>query len=232
MLYTYSLIIVASLSTCLGAYYARLKNRSDLLVALYATFTVLSQILAAKIAIFDLGFVQAVAPAATLIFAVTFLLTDIVNEKFGKAETLKMIGISFVCQIVMLAFVFFATHLPPAPFWENQQEWELIFSLVPRITIASLVVFLLTESLDAYLFQLIKKWTNGRYLWMRNAFSSIISLSIDTVLFAILAFGGTGIPLLPLMLGQFFAKWTVAVVDIPFMYLNRWIQGRNHMGAI
>ncbi len=70
---------------------------------------------------------------------------------------------------------------------------------------------------------LIKKLTKGRYLWVRNVFSSIISLSVDTLFFVTLAFYGTGVPLWAIMVGQFLTKYLVAIIDIPFMYLNRFV---------
>ncbi len=225
MLVTASLLLLASLIPAIGAVHARRTGHPHLLIGLFVTFSVVSQIFAAKIATFDLGFTSVNAPAAVLIFAVTFLLTDIVNERFGRAETLRMIVISFVCQAAMVAFSALVVALSPAPFWSNQESWETVFALVPRITAASLVVFLVTESFDAYVFAWFKKLTKGRHLWARNALSSIPALTLDTVLFVTLAFAGTGLPLWELMLGQFVAKWTVGVIDIPLMYLNRALLG-------
>ncbi len=62
-------------------------------------------------------------------------------------------------------------------------------------------------------------------MWARNVFSTIPSLTVDTVLFITLAFAGTGLPLLSLMIGQFATKYLVGIVDIPFMYLNRSVLG-------
>lgn len=223
VLITIGIIVLISLFTIFGAWYARKYEKPDALIALYVIFIALSQILAVKIATFDLGFTEITAPAAVLIFAVTFLITDIVNEKFGKKETHRMILIAFITQVVMVAFIYIGTFLKPAPFWQNQQAWKLIFGLVPRITIASWITFLVSENLDAYLFAFIKKLTGESYLWIRNAGSSIISLSVDTILFVSLAFYGTGLPLWPLMVGQFLTKYLVAIIDIPFMYINRWV---------
>ena len=223
VLATLGIIILVSLFTIFGSLYARRYQKPDAIIALYVVFIALSQILAAKIAVFDLGFAEVTAPAAVLIFAVTFLITDIVNERFGRKETHKMIFIAFITQVVMVAFIYIGTYLQPAPFWQNQGAWELIFGLVPRITLASWMAFLVSENLDAYLFAWIKKATRGNYLWLRNAGSSIISLSVDTLLFVTLAFYGTGLLLWPLMVGQFLTKYLVAIIDIPFMYLNRWI---------
>lgn len=106
-------------------------------IALYVTFVALSQIVAVKVAEYDLGFITVNAPAAVLIYAVTYLFTDIVNEKFGRAETHRMIYIAFVSQVAMVFFLWMGTVIKPAPFWLNQQAWESILGLVPRITLAS-----------------------------------------------------------------------------------------------
>jgi queuosine precursor transporter len=227
MIYLIFWIIAVTAFTFLGAWYARRYNRPDALIALYVTFVILSQIVATKVAEYDLGFVTVTAPAAVIIYAVTFLFTDIVNEKFGRAETHRMIGIAFVSQVAMVFFLWLGTVLKPAPFWHDQAAWESIIGLVPRITLASMIAFLVSENLDAVIFHFFKKLTHGKYLWMRTAFSSIPSLTIDTFLFITIAFYGT-MPLVPLLIGQIATKYLVGLVNIPFMYFNRWIMYGLH----
>lgn len=225
MLLTLLIIVVVSAFTLGGAWYARRYERPDALVALYVIFAGLSQILAAKIAVFDLGFAQFTAPAAVLIFAVTFLLTDIVNEKFGRHAVHRMIAITLLTQVAMIVFLWIGGALPSAPFWTHQDAWNTLLGVVPRIAIASWLTFLVSENLDAWLFAAVRRRTGSRHLWARNAISSVISLTVDTVLFITLAFAGTGLPLWQLMIGQFATKYLVALIDIPFMYLNRAVLG-------
>ena len=217
--------ILITADTCLGSYYARRFKKPDGLIALYVLFVALSQIIAGKIAVFNLGFSTVTAPAAVLIFAVTFLITDIVNERFGRRAVHHMIFLTLVTQIIMVGFLYLGTSLEPAPFWEHQEAWSTLFGVVPRITIASWLTFLVSENLDAVLFTVVKKITGGRHLWARNVFSSAPALTVDTLLFVSLAFAGTGLPLGEIMIGQFVMKYIVCLVDIPFMYLNRWILG-------
>ena len=225
MLTTFLLIVLISAFTVPGAWYARRYQRPDALVGLYVVFAALSQIMASKIASFDLGFARFDAPAAVLVFAVTFLLTDIVNEKFGQRQVHLMILITFVTQVAMVVFLWTAGWLPPASFWTHQDAWETLLGVVPRITVASWITFMASENLDAWLFALVRRWTKGRHLWARNVFSTIPSLTVDTLLFVTLAFAGTGLPLLSLMMGQFATKYLVGVIDIPFMYFNRAVLG-------
>lgn len=216
-------IVVITTFTVAGSYYARRFEKPDGLIALYVLFTTLSQIMAAKIATFDLIIVTVTAPAAVLIFAVTFLITDIVNEKFGQRQVHAMILITFVTQVAMMVFLYIGGELPPAPFWTNQSAWDSLLGTVPRIMIASWITFLVSENLDAWLFSVTKRITKGKHLWARNVFSSAPALTVDTVVFVTLAFAGTGAPVVAIMMGQFATKYLVSILNIPFMYLNRYV---------
>jgi len=219
-------IIGVTIFTIFGSWYARKYGKSDALIGLYVAFVIFSNIVATKIAVFDLGFANFFAPAAVIIFAVTFLMTDIVNERFGRKETHRMIFIAFIAQVAISFFAWLVLSLNSAPFWTNQSAFEIILGQVPRIMIASWIAFLISENLDAYLFAWFKKISKGKHLWMRNAFSSIPSMALDSVLFVTIAFYGLQ-PIFPLILGLVVIKWIVGVIDIPFMYLNRWIMYRK-----
>lgn len=213
-------IVVISLIAVGAAYYARRTERSDALIALYVTLVLVSNLVASKIIGFDLWFTTLYAPGATLLFSVTFLLTDIVNEKFGRSATQRMIVLAFLSQIAFLVFSYIAISATPAPFFLNQAAFDTVFSSVPRIAAAGLITFLISELLDAYLYQWFRLKTHGRHLWMRNAFSSIPAMLLDSSLFVTLAFWGVT-PILPLIIGLTVVKWIVAVIDIPFMYVAR-----------
>lgn len=213
-------IIAISFTTVIGSIYAKKFNKPDALIGLYVAFVVFSNIAAAKIAVFDLGFAQFFAPAASIIFPVTFLLTDIVNEKFGRSEVHKMIFIAFLTQIVLSAFTYLVLALPSAPFWGGQPAFASILGQVPRIMVASWIAFLISENLDAIIFSWFKKKTQGKHLWTRNALSSLPSMFIDSLIFTTIAFLGVT-PILPLMIGSVVTKWLVGLINIPFMYLNR-----------
>ena len=205
-----------------GSWYVRKYNKPDALIGLYVAFILVSNIIAYKIVVFNFGFITFFATAATLVFSVTFLLTDIVNEKFGRKETQKMIFIAFITQIAVAFFIWLAISLKPAPFWSDQEIFVQIIGFAPRIMLASWIAFLISENADAYLFSWFKKITNGKHLWMRNLFSSIPSMALDTIIFVIIAFYKVQ-PILPLIIGVIAIKWLVGIIDIPFMYLNRWI---------
>lgn len=203
-----------------GAWYARKHERYDALLAVFVTLVIAANLIASKTVAFDLGFTTLFAPAAVLIFSVTFLLTDIVNEKFGRGEAQRMILLAFIAQVIFAAFMYLAISSKGAPFFLGQEAFETVLGSVPRIALAGWVAFLVSENLDAYLYSWFKKVTNGKHLWMRNVFSSLPAMFVDSVLFVTLAFYGV-MPILPLIIGLTVMKWLVGIVDIPFMYMSR-----------
>ncbi len=215
------IILITSFSL-FGSWYAKRYKKTDALIGIYVAFILISNIIAYKIVMFDFGLVTFFASAATLVFSVPFLLTDIVNEKFGLKETQKMIFIAFITQIAVALFIWIAISLKPAPSWTDQEMFVKLLGFAPRVMLASWIAFIISENADAYIFHWFKKATKGKHLWMRNIFSCIPSMTLDTLIFVTIAFYGVQ-PLLPLIIGVIVIKWLVGVVDIPFMYLNRWI---------
>ncbi len=210
------------IATLLGSYYVRVKGKSDAIIATYIIYLAISQIMAAKIAVFDLGFASFVVPTAVIIFPFTFQLTDMVNEYFGRMETHRMIFIAFVTQVLMVFFIWFSNILPPASFWSLQEPWLEIFNLSIRITAASWISFLITENLDAIIFAKIKERTGKKHLWVRSVLSDAPMLALDSFIFVTLAFYGL-MPIVPLIIGQIVLKWFSGLVDTPFIYLERYI---------
>lgn len=223
-------IAIISLFAVGGAWYARRYEHPDALIGLYVTLAVFANIVASKTIAFNLGFKEVFVPGAVLIFGITFLLTDIVNEKFGRKETQRMIGIAVVAQILLVLLSYVVVQAKGAPFFMNQAAFESIFGMVPRIVIASLIAFFISENADAYIFHWFRKLTEGRHLWMRNAFSSLPAMALDSIIFVTIAFYGI-MPMVPLIIGLILTKWLVGIVDVPFMYLARAVMGNTQNRA-
>ena len=227
-------VVVIFISTLLISQYIKMQKREDVAIAFYILFITMSQILAAKIGDFSLGSYLITAPVAVLIFPFTFQITDMVNENFGRNRTHRMIFIAFITQIAMSIFIWFSIEVPAAPFWgfdwgsdpsEAQQFWLNFLGSTIRITIASWISFIITENLDAILYAKLKKLTKNKKLWIRNVFSDIPTLALDSVLFISIAFGGMfPIDVILIMIwGQLLTKWFFGIIDTPFMYLSRGI---------
>lgn len=222
MLMIISSILILSAISLFGSLYAAKYNRSDLLMAIYVACIIITNVLVFKIASYDLGFVTLYATAPTLIYAVNFLIADIVNEKFGRGEVLKMIGVAAFIQVCVAVFTWIAVALPSAPFWTGQEVYAQMFGSSMRIAIAQIVAFIIVESMDAQVFHYFRELTNGKHLWMRGLFSTIPAMFLDTVIFFTAAFYGV-MPLIPVITAVVVLKWMVGVMNTPFLYFNRWV---------
>ncbi|EGA90870.1 hypothetical protein GPDM_02690 [Planococcus donghaensis MPA1U2] len=179
---------------------------------------ILSNILAVKL--FSIG-EWAVLPAAVIVYVFTFPITDTIAEVYGKKAARQTVTAGFITQLCALAFIFFAIHLPSAPFFANQESFETIFSAGFRVTLASLVSYFISQNLDVTIFHKLKNRHGNSRLWLRNNASTMASQLVDTSLFITLAFYGmmpTSV-LLGMIVTQYIFKWIVAVADTPVVYL-------------
>ncbi len=205
----------------LGAsWYARRFERVDALVGLYVVLSLTAQIAATKIMALTAWGMTLTVPAGIIAFSVTYLVSDIVNERFGRGEAVRMIFISLCTQGVAFLIFLFALLMPSPSWWGGQEAFASVVGLSLRVAIAGWVAFFFSETIDAYLFAWFKRLTGGRHVWMRSALSSLPAMVVDSLIFVVLAFGGI-VPIAPLIVGQIIAKWFVGVIDVPFLYLNR-----------
>lgn len=202
--------------TLVASYIARAQRSPGFLVATFASLIVIANIVAFKqIAVFGL-----VAPAGVIAYSVTFLLTDMLSEYYSKKDAHHAVWAGFFVSLLMVVIVYTTVRMSPAPFWEFQEEYEAVFSLVPRIVLASIVAYLVSQHLDVLQFHLWRKKTGGKYLWLRNNASTVVSQAVDTSLFITIAFYGS-FPIFFLIVGQYVIKLLIALLDTPFMYLSR-----------
>ena len=98
-----------------------------------------------------------------------------------------------------------------------------IFGLMPRIAAGSMIAYLLSQHYDVFAFHFWKKRTKGKYLWLRNNASTMVSQVIDTVIFCTIALWGVydTNTWLQILATTYFLKWFVAVIDTPFIYLAK-----------
>lgn len=212
-------LVTVAFASMASAWYIRKYGLSDLAIALYVVYLAMAQILAAKILTFNFGLFTVYAPAGVLIFPFTFQLIDIVNEAFGHRVVRRMILIAFVSQVFMVLFILMATLAPPAEFWKGHEAWLQMMTLIPRITAASWVAFLISQNIDAVLFAWLRDVTETKHLWIRNVLSDVPSLALDSFIFVFLAFWGIA-PVWPLIVGQIVTKCLIGFIDAPFIYLS------------
>ncbi len=164
------------------------------------------------------------ATLGNIVYATSFLATDILNECYGKKAAAKAVGIGFFSLIVMTVLMNVAILFNPAPSDFVQESMSTIFGLMPRIALASLTAYLLSQLHDIWAYGFWGRIKPGiKWLWLRNNASTAVSQLIDTLLFTILAFWGV-FPwsiLWQIMLTTYVLKWVVAMLDTPFIYIAR-----------
>ena len=169
--------------------------------------------------------------AGNVLYASTFLVTDILSEKYGKKAAGKAVMMSFSVMLLWLVGTQLILQFAPNGNDYINPSLMVVFVLVPRITIASLLGFVCSQNIDVFLYHLIWKKTGDseKMLWLRNNGSTLISQAIDTVIFTSLAFWGTYPTnvFFSILLTTYLFKALVAVLDTPFIYIARKISPRE-----
>ncbi len=189
----------------------------NLLNGIFITSLLIANILSAKI----VTFLGLVIPAAIVAYPLTFLITDVIGEIWGKQEANQTVKLGFICQILSLAMIGIAILLPVAPFADNQAEFKGILSSSFRVVAASLVAYICSQSWDVWLFHKLKA-IHPRHKWLRNNLSTMTSQILDTAIFITIAFIGI-VPNIWVMIGsQYLIKIIYAILDtIPFYIITR-----------
>ncbi|MBN18334.1 MAG: transporter [Chloroflexi bacterium] len=159
--------------------------------------------------------------AGIIAYPLTFLLSDVLSEVYGRKTTTKIIWIGFFANLIMITMLFIAGQLPSANFWNEQDAYNKILGSVPRIVLASMIAYLVSQNHDVIAFEIWKKFTKGKFLWLRNNASTIVSQGIDTFLFVSIAF--TGVYSIDEMWNMiwitYLIKISLAFADTPFVYI-------------
>lgn len=173
-----------------------------------------------------------VLPGAALCYALTFLITDVVGEKWGKKEARLLVKYGFVGQILATLLIVFTQSLPALD-PNMQASYTMLLGQNIVFVIGSLVAYLVSQSWDVYVFhkirdKVIKKEGTNRNRWIWNNASTATSQILDTVIFITIAFGfGFGWLFDPsmwstlgaMMVGQYLIKLILAILDTPIFYL-------------
>ncbi|MGL4722202.1 MAG: queuosine precursor transporter [Desulfovibrionaceae bacterium] len=157
-----------------------------------------------------------------ILYASVFLATDALGELYGKKEAKKAVLFGFFAISLMTIYMQVALVFVPAPIDFAQKPLEELFSFIPRIVLASMLAYLLSQSLDLYIYHKLRIYTT-RYLWLRNNVSTILGQFLDSIVFSYIAFWGIFpfIDFIEIVFTTFFFKSVVAVFDTPFLYLIR-----------
>ena len=158
-----------------------------------------------------------------LAYPITFLVTDIISEIYGKVKANQVVTSGLFASLFMLIIVTISDLIPMAP-WSpvDDETFHKVFGLSGAAVFASMMAYLIAQFIDIKLFHFWKQLTNGKHLWFRNNASTIFSQFVDTfsVLFLLCSFGVIDWALFAiLLLNGFLFKVFFAAFDTPFVYL-------------
>ncbi len=160
--------------------------------------------------------------AGLLFFPISYVFGDVLTEVYGYARARRVIWAGFAGLAFAAIMAAVVVALPPAPFWKNQEAYQIAFGTTWRIALASMFAYFCGEFANSFVLAKMKILTAGRWLWTRTIGSTIVGEAVDSTLFYPLAFYNSGIvpnEILPaIMLAQFVGKVGVEVVFTPVTY--------------
>lgn len=162
-------------------------------------------------------------------FAGIFLATDLLSERYGKQDAKRAVYYGFGMQLAFLITTQFALFFTPHADDFAQPHMEGLFGLaLPVFTVAGLTSFIVSQSIDVFLYHRIReRFPEDKWLWVRNNGSTVLSQLVDTTIFTgIVAAFGIWPPELALEIYfvTYILKFVLSVLDTPFIYLMKRIK--------
>jgi hypothetical protein len=168
------------------------------------------------------------------VFPITFLVTDILSEIYGPKVATTVVVCGLAIQLYVLFFVWLGGVIPSAPRRDLTEAYAQMYSLTPRMVIASITAYTCSQLMDVRLFHFFKKLTGGKYLWTRNNFSTMFSQAFDSAIFlGIFLYGVLPFSeLVKTFFTLYFLKVGMAAIDTPLVYLGvRLLRGPTSSSA-
>ena len=211
----------------------------SILMTVFVVMLVLTNIIGTKIfllfgSILPNGiFGNSIALTAGIItYPITFLVTDITSELFGKKKANLLVIVGFFCSLLSLVIISIVMNLEPSNIWltgtpynsinEIEEAFNTIFSMPSILIFASMSAYLVAQLIDIKVFHFIKKITKSRHLWLRNNLSTMFSQLIDTIIVNTIFLGfGMGIEyqiVCKIIIANYIVKIIFAMIDTPLVY--------------
>lgn len=164
-----------------------------------------------------------------VLFASTFLITDILSENHSRKDAGKAVIISTLCSVLFIGISqLWLLYTPSENDWASG-AFNMLFKATPRIVCASLIVYLVSQLTDVWLYHKWWEWCKKRFkdekkgLWIRNNGSTMISQLLNTLLYTLFAFYGTyeiG-TLMSIFISSYLIFIVTSLLDTPFVYWCR-----------
>ena len=193
------------------------------LAAIFIAALVVCNLIANKFITIDLGFKTFVISVGVLPYPITFLITDIISEIYGKKKTSRTVwagfGASlFVLGVLLLAQQFTAIEASPI----DDDTFNMVFGNSWRVIFASMTAYLCAQLIDVRIYHFWKEKTAGKHLWLRNNFSTVFSQLVDTTLVVCVLFLGirSNSEIIQFILDGWLFKMLCAFIDTPILYAS------------
>jgi queuosine precursor transporter len=189
----------------------------DIILGLFVAVLLISNVASSKI--LKLG--PFTFDGGTILFPISYIFGDILTEVYGYRNSRRVIWTGFFAALLMSLTFIIVGKLPAAGGWANQDAYDKILGLTPRIVIASLVAYFSGEFSNSYTLAKMKILTKGKWLWTRTIGSTIVGEGVDTLLFVIIAFYGV-LPdslLVTVIISNYIFKVGFEVAFTPATYL-------------
>ena len=168
----------------------------------------------------------------TILFASTFLCTDILSEYYGKEKARTNVLIGFCSFFLMTILMLVTIGIQPAEGeWVSmvQDSLAILFTPMTSIFVASMIAYLISQYFDIWFFNYLKTVSSNKLLWLRNNVSTAVSSLIDNTIFSIFAWiilNPNPFPLsdviMTFILGVYLLRVFIAILDTPFIYLAKY----------
>jgi queuosine precursor transporter len=164
-------------------------------------------------------------------FPIVFLMTDLIGEVYGKKWARQFVLAGFVAVLVFTLFNIISILTPwsEAGMWAHD-AYNTLYGVSIRISIASLLAFVIGEYQDVLAFFFFKAKTGGKYFWLRSNLSNIWSQFLDTVIFMVVAFAG--VYSTPALIGMIIPWWLfkvgMGIAYTPLSYAGIYLLKKNY----
>tara|TARA_Y100000996_G_scaffold78005_1_gene52757 strand:+ start:21285 stop:21995 length:711 start_codon:yes stop_codon:yes gene_type:complete len=199
-----------------------------ILAAIFISSLVACNLIFQKFFVLDLSQTVFVLSVGILPYPITFLVTDIISEIYGKKKANAVVLSGFFASIFVMLLLFVADSTQAVSFSPvDNDTFNKVFGLFGPAVFASMCAYLLAQFIDIKIFHMLKDATNGRHFWLRNNFSTFFSQMIDTasvlVLLCLASDLGwsTGLSwdkFIELFVSGYLFKVIVALIDTPIAY--------------
>ena len=162
-----------------------------ILAGLFVAALITCNLIANKFVNVNLGFTEFRVSAGIVPYPLTFLITDILSEIYGSKNTNRVVVSGFFASLLTLVILYLGQSFPAiesSPV--SNAQYNEVFASSWRVISASMVAYLVAQFLDVRVFHAIKGLTGGRFLWLRNNFSTTLSQLLDTILVTSVLFVG------------------------------------------